>query len=121
MVFSAALLALPVVAVSCGDDEASGATLPAIATTTSSTIQITTTTEWIAQTYVIQPGDRLQDIADRYGVDRDQLASLNGITDVNRIEAGDELQIPPPTTPTTVVVETTTTTTIALSTTTSSG
>ena len=118
VVLSVVLMALPATAVGCGDDEAAGGTLPPIATTTTTTIAITTTTEWVPQTYVIQPGDRLQDIADKYGVDRDQLALLNGITDPNRIEAGDELEIPPPTTPPTTTSTTTTSTTIALTTTT---
>lgn len=113
---TALFVALPVAGASCGDDEAAGGTLPPIATTTTTTIPVTTTTEWVPQTYVIQPGDRLQDIADKYGVDAGQLALLNGITNPDRIEAGDELEIPPPTTPSTTT-STTTTTTIAATTT----
>jgi LysM repeat protein len=120
VVLSVALMALPVTAVSCGDDGEAGGTLPPIATTTTTTIAITTTTEWVPQTYIIEPGDRLQDIADKYGVDVDQLALLNGITNPNRIEAGDELEIPPPTTPATTTT-TSTTTTLAATTTTTGG
>jgi hypothetical protein len=45
-------------------------------------------------TYTIQPGDTLGIIAERYGVTVEELAELNNIADINRIEVGDVLQIP---------------------------
>jgi LysM repeat protein len=47
-------------------------------------------------TYVIQRGDTLGIIAQRYGVTVEELAALNNITDINRIEVGDTLLIPQP-------------------------
>jgi murein DD-endopeptidase MepM/ murein hydrolase activator NlpD len=44
--------------------------------------------------YIVQPGDTLWDIAQRFGVPWDQLASANGILDVSLLAAGDELIIP---------------------------
>ena len=45
-------------------------------------------------TYVIQPGDTLGLIAQRYDVTVEELAALNNITDIDRIEVGDTLLIP---------------------------
>lgn len=44
-------------------------------------------------TYTIQPGDTLGLIAERYGLTVEELAELNDITDINRIEVGDVLRI----------------------------
>ena len=103
------LVAVPLVVSACGSDDGSAAeTLPSIATTTSSTVLITTTTTWVPITYEIQPGDGLRGIADRFGVDIEKLAVLNGITNKDDIEAGDILDIPPPTAPSTTVPPVTT-------------
>lgn len=99
--FAVVLIAIPLAAAACGSsDGGAGGTLPPIATTTSSTVLLTTTTTWVPVTYVIQPGDGLRGIADKFGVDIDKLAVLNGITNRDDIEAGDVLDIPPPTTST---------------------
>ena len=45
-------------------------------------------------TYTIQAGDTLAEIAAEYGVDLDDLAEANDITDIDRIEVGDVLVIP---------------------------
>jgi LysM repeat protein len=45
-------------------------------------------------TYTVQSGDCLSVIAQNLGVSMDELASLNGIQDVNKIYAGEMLQIP---------------------------
>lgn len=102
-------MAIPVAIAACGsgDDEASG-TLPPIATTTSTTMLITTTTTWVPVTYQIQSGDTLRAIADKFGVDIEKLAILNGITNRNDIEAGDTLDIPPPTTSSSTIPPSTT-------------
>lgn len=45
-------------------------------------------------TYVIQPGDTLSEIAQRFGTTTQTLAALNGITNPNLIYAGNTLRIP---------------------------
>lgn len=45
-------------------------------------------------TYVIQPGDTLSGIALRYGTTTAELARLNGITDPDKIYAGNTLRVP---------------------------
>ena len=45
-------------------------------------------------TYVVQPGDTLSEIAARYGTTYQTLAGLNGITDPDRIYAGQTIRIP---------------------------
>jgi LysM repeat protein len=44
--------------------------------------------------YVVQSGDRLGDIAARHATTISALADLNGLTDVNVIRAGQELEVP---------------------------
>jgi LysM repeat protein len=85
----------PFVAAACGDDEArSGATLPAIVTTTTSTSTIAPSTTLVVTYYVIQPGDRLGNIATSFGVTVDAIMELNGITNPDKINAGDKIEIP---------------------------
>lgn len=45
-------------------------------------------------TYVIQPGDTLSGIAGRYGTTVSALAQLNGISDPNKIYAGNTIRVP---------------------------
>lgn len=45
-------------------------------------------------TYVIQPGDTLSGIAQRYGTTVNALASLNGIADPDLIYAGNTIRVP---------------------------
>lgn len=45
-------------------------------------------------TYIIQPGDTLSEIAQRYGTTVKILSDLNQISDPNRIYAGDRIRIP---------------------------
>lgn len=45
-------------------------------------------------TYTVQAGDTLAEIAAEYGVDLDELAEANDITNIDRIEVGDVLVIP---------------------------
>jgi LysM repeat protein len=47
-----------------------------------------------AGTYVVRPGDTLSGIAGQFGVSVDALAHANGITDPNRVLAGQQLAIP---------------------------
>ncbi len=46
-------------------------------------------------TYVIQSGDTLSVIAERFGIKTAALAEFNAITDVNSIKVGQEIRIPP--------------------------
>jgi LysM repeat protein len=69
-------------------------TTVAPATTTTAT----TTSPTTSATYVIQPGDTLSVIAERFGVSVAALSEANGITDVNSIRPGEELNIPAPAT-----------------------
>lgn len=46
--------------------------------------------------YIVQQGDTLGEIAVRFGLSVFELASFNGIANVNSVEAGDVLYIPPP-------------------------
>jgi LysM repeat protein len=47
-----------------------------------------------ADTYVVQPGDSAFKIAQRFGVAQSALLEANGITNPNRVYAGQTLQIP---------------------------
>ena len=44
--------------------------------------------------YVVQSGDTLREIADSFGVTVEEVAALNGISNIDVIEVGQELQIP---------------------------
>jgi len=72
---------------------ASGATTTSADTTTSTTASPTTT---IPSTYVVQKGDRLADIAKRFGLSVEELAAANKITNPDKIRYGQTLVIPKP-------------------------
>jgi LysM repeat protein len=44
--------------------------------------------------YRIKPGETLAEIADRYGLSTEELAALNGITNPNRVEVGQDIRVP---------------------------
>jgi lysozyme len=90
-----AAVLLPFAVAACGDDSETGGTLPPLITTTTTTTILVTTTTTVTY-YVVQSGDTLSKIANRFGVDQAELMALNGITDPDHIEKGEELQIPPP-------------------------
>lgn len=50
--------------------------------------------------YIVQEGDTLSDIAQRYGVDLDKLIEVNNLQDPNRLSVGQKLWIPVPLEPT---------------------
>ncbi len=54
------------------------------------------------ETYVVEPGDSLYAIAEKLGVDPDEIARLNDLADVSSLEVGQVLKIPgaPPAVPT---------------------
>ena len=43
--------------------------------------------------YTVQPGDTLSGIAERYGTSYQYLAYINGISDPNKIYAGDTIRV----------------------------
>jgi len=89
-----AVIGLPLVAGACGDGASSQETLPPIiTTTTTTTVNETTTT--VRRFYVIKSGDTLNKIATSFNVTVDDLMALNGITNPDHIEVGQELEIPP--------------------------
>ena len=77
----------------CGDADGSEPTLPRITGGVLVTAATTTTTT-IPDSYVVQEGDTLSAIAERFHVDVAQLASANGITDPDDIQAGQPLAVP---------------------------
>ncbi|HEY4332162.1 MAG TPA: LysM domain-containing protein [Ilumatobacteraceae bacterium] len=84
------------VIVACGSSARSAKdTLPPIITTTTTTTMPPTTTT-IPDFYVIQKGDTLGAIAAKFGISRADLAAFNGITNINKIDAGEKLKIPHP-------------------------
>lgn len=84
---------LPIAAGSCGTDGAASATLPPIVTvSTTTTIFITTTT--VQKFYIVKRGDTLGKIAKAFQVRLADLQALNGITNADAIQAGQELKIP---------------------------
>ena len=54
------------------------------------------TSTTIPKTYVIQSGDALSEIAKQFGVSAAALAAFNNITDPDKIEAGQVLNLPQP-------------------------
>jgi LysM repeat protein len=88
-------MVLPVFVAACGDDSESAGTLPPLITTTTTTTMLVTTTTTVTY-YVVQSGDTLSKIANRFSVDQAELMAVNGITDPDHVEKGQELRIPPP-------------------------
>jgi LysM repeat protein len=79
--------------------------------TTATTAPPTTAPQQL--TYLVQSGDSLSIIAERFGVSTKELADFNAITDSDTIKIGQELSIPPTTEapPTTVASDDAQTTT----------
>jgi len=75
-----------------------GETLPPLRSTVA-VRRATTTAVTVIPTYVVQAGDNLQAIANRLGVDINDLAALNGILDRNQIAEGSVLVVPTTTIP----------------------
>lgn len=48
------------------------------------------------QTYIVQPGDTLQSVADRFEITLKDLVTKNQILDPNKIRAGQKLELPQP-------------------------
>ncbi|MEX2159153.1 MAG: LysM domain-containing protein [Dehalococcoidia bacterium] len=48
------------------------------------------------ETYIVQDGDTISDIADRFGVTTDDILAANGLDNPDALQIGDELIIPAP-------------------------
>ena len=70
-----------------------------VETTVVSTIPATTTTTVYAEPvyYTVNPGDSLFQISKTYNLNMAELMALNGITDPDKVNAGQVLQLPVPT------------------------
>ena len=74
----------------------SGDSIPVV-TTVESTIPQTTTTTTVYQEpvyYTVEPGDSLFGIAERFGLNMAELMNINGITNPDRVDAGQVLKLP---------------------------
>ncbi len=70
--------------------------LPPVSPTATPTEVATATPTPLPQTYTVQTGDTLRDIAARFDVSVEDLAAKNGILDPNNIFAGQKLDLPQP-------------------------
>jgi LysM repeat protein len=78
----------------CGREDGALTTLPPIRTTTTTSSTTTTTAPAQPRYYVIQRGETLSIIAERFGVTVAAIVDLNKITNPDRIEAGVTIEIP---------------------------
>ena len=86
---------LAVVAVGCGTtDPAAQERLPPIQTTTPTTTTTTTTVAPADFIYVVQSGDTLGKIAERFNVTIVAIVERNGLSSPDDIQAGQSLEIP---------------------------
>ena len=86
---------LAVVAVACGTtDPAAQERLPPIQTTTPSTTTTSTTVAPADLLYVVQAGDTLGEIAQRFNVTIIAIVERNGLSSPDDIQAGQSLEIP---------------------------
>ena len=86
---------LAVIAVACGTtDPAAEERLPPIQTTTPSTTTTTTTVAPADLLYVVQSGDTLGEIAERFNVTIVAIVERNGLSSPDDIQAGQSLEIP---------------------------
>ncbi len=60
----------------------------------STTVESTTTTTYVPVTYTVQMGDSLFQIAKSYNLNMKELMDMNGITDPDKVYAGQVLQLP---------------------------
>ena len=64
---------------------------------TTETTQPITTSSYIPETYVVQPGDSLYSIAEKFSLSAPALVELNDIKNPDRVPAGTVLKLPPST------------------------
>ncbi len=94
-VVAAVLAVAAVVGAACGTtDPASQERLPPIQTTTPTTTTTTTTVAPSDFLYVVQSGDTLGKIAERFSVTIAAIVERNGLSSADDIQAGQSLEIP---------------------------
>ena len=92
----AALMSAGALLPACASSGSSASdTLPPIVTTTSTTTTPPTTTT-IPLIYVVKKGESLFSIAKQFGISSGNLAAFNGITNPDKIQAGQKLKLPQP-------------------------
>ncbi len=92
---AAVVAVLAVAVVACGTtDPASQERLPPIQTTTPTTTSTTTTVAPADFIYVVQSGDTLGKIAERFSVTIVAIVERNGLSSADAIQAGQSLEIP---------------------------
>jgi LysM repeat protein len=69
----------------------------AVETTVETTVVTTTTIPYETVFYTVQSGDSLFRIAETYQVSMEELMKLNGITNPDKVYAGQVLELPAPT------------------------
>ena len=75
----------------------SGDSIPAVTTVESTIPQTTTTVYQEPKYYTVEPGDSLFGIAEKFELNMAELMNINGITDPDRVDAGQQLKLPPAT------------------------
>jgi LysM repeat protein len=74
-----------------------GESIPAVTTVESTIPQTTTTVYQEPKYYTVEPGDSLFGIAEKFELNMAELMNINGITDPDRVDAGQQLKLPPAT------------------------
>ncbi len=93
-------VAVLIVLGACGrtaSTESAPTTTTAATPATAAPVQTTTAPAAALPTYVVQSGDSLSVIAERFGISATALADANGIDDLDTLQVGQELKIPPAT------------------------
>jgi LysM repeat protein len=86
----------------------SGGSSSSVATSnTTAPVATTTSLPPLPTTHTVAPGETLSSIAGALSLTTAQLASYNGISNLNHVFVGEVLKIPPPTSPTTTRAPTT--------------
>jgi len=83
-----------VIALVLARNDSNDSSIPTETTITSTIPPVTTTTYADPVFYVVQSGDTLFNISKRFNLDMLQLMQLNGISDPNHVEVGQNLQLP---------------------------
>ena len=95
----AVVLAFVIGRASGGGGDAEVSATPSSVSTTSTTLRI--------GTHIVAQGESLSSIAASYGLSTEELASFNGITDINHVFVGQKLSIPTAVQPTPATTSTT--------------
>lgn len=83
-----------VVASFIGNDENSVTSTTAPSTTSSTVPASTTTTSAPPSEYTVMPGESVFSIAQKFNLDMQEIIDLNGLSDPDKVNAGDVLKLP---------------------------